>query len=82
MSSDVIEKGKRSKIWGNIWFGFDFFNGTSKFDGRRWTTYTSKDGIIDYPVYSIAVDKQGKVWFGTYGGVSLFTGKSWSVLKY
>ena len=33
--------------------------------------------LINEWVYGIAVDKGGRVWFGTEGGVSMFDGKTW-----
>jgi ligand-binding sensor domain-containing protein len=53
---------------GNKWFGTRDA-GASKFDGATWTTYdTSNSGLANNYVTAIAVDNEGNIWFGTYGG--------------
>ena len=45
-----------------------------------WKTYTEKNsGISSSVVFSIAIDDNDEIWFGTYAGVSSFDGKSWKV---
>lgn len=53
---------------GNLWAGTN--NGVTRFDGKRWTTYTTADGLLDNNVFSIAFDKQGTKWFGSWRGLS------------
>lgn len=59
-------------IWAGTWGG-----GASRFDGKRWTNYTSKQGLAGDIVYSIVQDAKGVLWFGTSAGVSRFDGKTW-----
>ncbi len=40
---------------GNIWFGTDG-SGASKYDGKRFTTYTTAQGLADNVVFSILAD--------------------------
>jgi ligand-binding sensor domain-containing protein len=56
---------------GILWAGTD--GGVSWFDGARWRTYTTRDGLIDNFVYAIAVDDEGNKWFGTRVGISRFS---------
>lgn len=45
---------------------------------QQWITYdTTNSGLINNFVFSVAIDKQGNKWFGTYGGVSEFNGTTW-----
>ena len=39
-----------------------------------WVTYTTKDGLADNRVLSICQDREGHLWFGTDGGVSRYSG--------
>jgi ligand-binding sensor domain-containing protein len=47
-------------------------DGVSHFDGGRWTTYTSQNGLINDKISDIAVDPGGTVWVATNGGLSRF----------
>jgi ligand-binding sensor domain-containing protein len=60
-------------IWAGTWGG-----GVSRFDGKRWTNYTVKDGLAGDIVYSIAQDAKGVMWFGTSSGLTRYDGKTWS----
>ena len=48
--------------------------GLLMYDGTRWT-------VVSKPSLStgraLAIDKRGRVWVGTYGGVSVYNGRSW-----
>jgi ligand-binding sensor domain-containing protein len=59
---------------GNIWFGTDG-EGVHKYDGKVFTSYTTRDGLGGNEVRSIYSDRRGRVWVGTDGGgVSCFDG--------
>jgi ligand-binding sensor domain-containing protein len=59
-------------IWAATWGG-----GVSRFDGKHWHNYTTRDGLAGDIVYSIAQESNGVLWFGTNNGVSRYDGKSW-----
>ncbi|ROR32903.1 ligand-binding sensor domain-containing protein [Inmirania thermothiophila] len=59
-------------IWAGTWGG-----GVSRFDGRRWTNYTRKDGLAGNIVYAVAQAPDGALWFGTDAGLSRFDGRDW-----
>jgi ligand-binding sensor domain-containing protein len=62
------------------WFGTDM--GVARHIGYKtlenWTVFNTANGLIDNFVQSIATDRNGNVWFGTKGGVSVFDGTSWN----
>jgi len=62
-------------IWAGTWGG-----GVSRFDGKAWHNFTTRDGLAGNIVYSIAQDRDGALWFGTNNGVSRFDGKTWDNL--
>ena len=53
---------------GGLWFGG--INGISRFDGRGWRTYHTRDGLIEKHGYSLAIAPDGTIWVGTENGVS------------
>lgn len=59
-------------VWAGTWGG-----GVSYFDGRQWRNFTSKDGLAGDIVYSIALQENGVLWFGTNKGLSRYDGESW-----
>ncbi|MBA2422151.1 MAG: hypothetical protein H0V61_02860, partial [Chitinophagales bacterium] len=62
---------------GNLWFG-TMGEGIYRYDGKSFTNFTVKDGLIDNNVGSILEDKTGKIWFGTDVGVCNYDGKSFT----
>jgi ligand-binding sensor domain-containing protein len=53
----------------NKWFG-TWGGGLSRFDGKRWITYTTQDGLAGNVVNALAFDRRGVLWIGTDAGVS------------
>jgi ligand-binding sensor domain-containing protein len=64
---------------GTKWFGTE--EGVARHYGNNtldhWTAFTTDDGLVDNFVQAICGDKEGKIWFGTPAGISVFTGSSW-----
>jgi ligand-binding sensor domain-containing protein len=59
---------------GNIWFGTDG-EGARKWDGKSFTTFTTKDGLAGNQVRCILGDRHGSIWLGAgTGGVSRYDG--------
>jgi len=62
------------------WFGTD--RGVARHIGsntlEKWTIFNTGNGLVDNFVQSIAMDKNGKMWFGTKGGISVFDGAAWT----
>jgi hypothetical protein len=54
--------------------------GLWRFDPRekKWTQFTTKDGLGDDSIYALAVDKFNRVWAGHLNhGVSVWNGEKW-----
>ncbi len=63
---------KDDGVWAGTWGG-----GVSRFDGKVWENYSTKNGLAGNIVYSVAQDEKGGMWFGTNAGLSYFDGKDW-----
>ena len=65
---------------GAKWFGTDM--GAARHTGQNslenWSAFTTKDGLVNDFIQAIASDSEGRIWFGTKGGVSVFDGSSWN----
>ena len=69
----------KEKIWLATWSGVNFSN-INQDIAKTWASFTVKNsdgGLIDDWVYAIEIDEDGRVWFGTEAGLSLFDGKTW-----
>jgi ligand-binding sensor domain-containing protein len=67
---------------GALWVGNDRFPGpegmgVSRFDGTRWTTWTTRDGLPSDDIYAIEIGPDGDAWVGTDRGVARFTRGRW-----
>lgn len=65
---------------GTKWFGTE--EGAARHRGNNtldnWTAFTMEDGLVDNFVQTICSDKEGKIWFGTPAGISVYDGSSWT----
>ncbi len=52
---------------GTLWFGC--LNGLFRYDGRRFTRYSSPQGLTHHEVRTIVEDRSGKIWIGTTQGL-------------
>ena len=62
---------------GTLWLAYPFVpqmpgRGVTRFDGHSFVHFTAADGLVEDRVNTIAEDREGGLWFGTYGGVSRF----------
>ena len=62
---------------GDIWFSAENF-GVYRYDGNSFTQFTTEDGLATNEVQSIFEDDKGQHWFGTWSGLSLYDGDSFS----
>lgn len=51
---------------GYLWLATD--KGAARFNGSRFTIYTTSDGITDNEVFSFREDEQGRLWLLTFKG--------------
>jgi ligand-binding sensor domain-containing protein len=63
---------------GIIWFAE---GGLTRYDGKSFQNFTTKDGLPHNGVRAIMEDKTGKLWIGTEGGLCFYDGKTFTVLK-
>ena len=47
---------------GYMWFATTY--GVCRYNGKRFTTYTTAQGLTDNTVLTMCEDKQGRIWFG------------------
>ena len=55
-----------------------YLSGVSRFDGRKWESFSVKNGLCSDDTISLAADNKGGVWVSAYWGVSHFAGEKWS----
>lgn len=56
---------------GNYWIG-SHNEGVSYYNGKSFEYFTANEGLSDNQIRSIQEDKNGKIWFGTARGVSVY----------
>ncbi len=61
---------------GAKWFG-TWGAGLSRFDGKRWQTFTQADGLGGNYIHALGVDRDGMLWAGTDGGASWYHNGRW-----
>ena len=64
---------------GAVWAG-TLGRGVSKFDGRRFITYTTATGLASNTVTSILETRDSTIWFGTSKGLSSLSRDQWKTL--
>ncbi|MBL8488075.1 MAG: regulator [Rhodocyclaceae bacterium] len=60
-----IEVDKDGQVWAGTWGG-----GLSRFDGKRWISYTTADGLPGNHVFMLHRDEKGRLWVGTNNGLT------------
>jgi sugar lactone lactonase YvrE len=60
---------------GNLWFG-TISNGAARYDGKKLSWFSTKDGLPSTVVTSFAEDKDGNLWMGTHEGICKFDGRT------
>ncbi|HIE66234.1 MAG TPA: hypothetical protein EYG28_03240 [Nitrospiria bacterium] len=63
----------------HLWIG-TLGGGLSRFDGKNWKSFTTRDGLAGNMVHALQIDSNGILWIGTNGGVSRFDGKRFANL--
>ncbi|MCP4726258.1 MAG: GHKL domain-containing protein, partial [bacterium] len=61
---------------GDLWFCADD-EGVSRYDGSKFSLYTSQNGLVNDWVTTMFEDSDGNLWFGTRGGVSRKNSNNW-----
>lgn len=60
-----LEVDRQGNVWAGTWGG-----GLSRFDGKRWTNYTTFEGLPGNHVFMLHADPAGKLWIGTNNGLT------------
>ena len=65
---------------GNIWMA-TAKSGILKYDRTRVTHYTTDQGLPTNQILNAVVDRNGKLWFGTYEGLCRWDGSSFCAMQ-
>lgn len=62
---------------GFLWVGT--YSGIARYNGRRWQSYSRKNGLSGNHANCFTTDHKGRLWVGTYGnGLSYFDGATFT----
>jgi ligand-binding sensor domain-containing protein len=61
----ALEVDSSGQVWAGTWGG-----GLSRFDGRRWQSYTTAEGLPGNHVFALHIDRKGELWIGTNSGLA------------
>ena len=62
---------------GHLWLG-TMGKGAARYDGKKLTWFSTKDGLPSNAAHSFAEEKDGTLWVGTHGGAARFDGRKFS----
>ncbi len=79
-SSETVGNSIYEDSKGHIWVG-TVDKGISRYGGKAWTHYTTKDGLSNDHVTGIVEDQDGIFWCSTWGGVNRFDGETWQAFR-
>jgi len=60
----ALEVDRDGHVWAGTWGG-----GLSRWDGKRWISYTTADGLAGNHVFMLHYDDKGRLWIGTNNGL-------------
>ncbi len=74
----TLAAGRNGAVWvGTEGAGLWRYNPAAA-PSSAWRQFTTADGLGDNAIYSVACDKQGRIWAGHLNhGVSVYNGKQW-----
>jgi len=56
---------RQGAVWAGTWGG-----GLSRFDGKKWTSYTTTEGLPGNHIFMLRVDEKDQLWIGTNNGLT------------
>lgn len=68
--------GMAQDKFGNLWIAT--LGGLSKYDGKNFTNYTVRDGLLSNDVNTIVADANGTIWLGDTKGISKVDAKGFT----
>ncbi len=63
---------------GNYWFG-SWNQGVCRYDGKKFTYFTTDDGLSHNQIRTIQEDQNGNIWFATGNGITSYDGKTFTI---
>ncbi|MFA7269585.1 MAG: two-component regulator propeller domain-containing protein [Sterolibacterium sp.] len=60
----ALKVDRQGRVWAGTWGG-----GLASYDGKRWTNYTTADGLPGNHIFMLHEDTQGRLWIGTQSGI-------------
>lgn len=60
-----LEVDKEGTVWAGTWGG-----GLSRFDGKKWVSYTTTEGLPGNHIFMLHLDAKGRLWVGTNNGLT------------
>jgi ligand-binding sensor domain-containing protein len=60
-----LEVDRQGGVWAGTWGG-----GLSRFDGKKWVSYTTAEGLPGNHVFMLHLDQNGRLWIGTNNGLT------------
>lgn len=60
----ALDVDRDGHVWAGTWGG-----GLSRWDGKKWISYTTADGLSGNHVFMLHYDAQGRLWIGTNNGL-------------
>lgn len=71
----ALEVDDKGQVWVGTWGG-----GLSHFDGKRWKTYTTVEGLPGNHIFMLHKDDKGQIWIGTNNGLALWKNGKFKVM--
>jgi ligand-binding sensor domain-containing protein len=59
-----LQVDRKGRVWAGTWGG-----GLSSYDGKRWTNYTTTEGLPGNHIFMLHEDLNGRLWIGTNNGL-------------
>jgi len=59
-----LKVDRKGRVWAGTWGG-----GLSSYDGKRWTSYTTVEGLPGNHIFMLHEDRRGQLWIGTNNGL-------------
>ena len=59
-----LQVDREGQVWAGTWGG-----GVSRYDGKRWTSYTTAEGLPGNHIFMLHNDAKGQMWIGTNNGL-------------
>ncbi len=60
----ALQVDHEGTVWAGTWGG-----GLARYDGKRWTNYTTNDGLPGNHIFMLRHDQKGQLWIGTNNGL-------------